>query len=109
MTDALAQFSSPEFQRDPYPFFHRLRETDPVHLTGKGFYLATRHADAEFLLSEAGGIFRAPELDQVMAAAPQIAGHRALWALATCVMAKNPPEHTRLRRLVAQYFTPRAV
>ncbi len=108
-TDILAAFATAEFQRDPYPLFRRLRETEPIHKTGKGFYLALRHSDSSFVLSEIGGIFRAPKLEMMIQAAPQITEHPALWALATCMMARNPPEHTRLRRLVARYFTPRAV
>ncbi len=107
--DLLAQFTSPEFQRDPYPFLHRLREADPIHRTTKGFYLATRHADADFVLTSTGDLFQSPGLAEVTAAMPQIAEHRALSILMTCVMARNPPEHTRLRRLVASWFTPRAI
>ena len=107
--DLLAQFVSPEFQRDPYPFLRRLRDADPIHRTAKGFYLATRHADASFLLAEVGDLFRGPGLAEMTVAMPQIAEHRALSILMTCVMARNPPKHTRLRKLVAGQFTPRAV
>jgi cytochrome P450 len=107
--DLLAQFTSPEFQRDPYPYLHRLREAEPIHRTAKGFYLATRHADASFVLTETGDLFQSPGLAEVTAAMPQIVEHRALSILMTCVMARNPPEHTRLRKLVASWFTPRAV
>jgi hypothetical protein len=31
----------PEFIADPYPFYHRLRATDPMHLTPLGFYIAS--------------------------------------------------------------------
>ncbi|QUQ65532.1 cytochrome P450 [Kutzneria sp. CA-103260] len=107
--DALAEFASPEFQRDPYPFLHRLRDVDPVHRTAKGFYLATRHADASFLLAGVGDLFRGPSFAELTAAMPQLTEHRALSILMTCLMAQNPPEHTRLRKLVASRFTPRAV
>jgi cytochrome P450 len=106
--DILVRFASPEFQRDPYPFFHELRERDPVHLTSKGFYLAMRHADSSFVLSEVGGLFRAPELEMLMKAMPEVTERRTQWMLVTCLMARNPPEHTRLRRLVARHFTPHA-
>ena len=36
---------APEFIANPYPYYHRLRETDPMHLTPLGFYVASRHAD----------------------------------------------------------------
>jgi hypothetical protein len=31
---------APEFITDPYPFYHRLRVTDPMHLTPLGLYVA---------------------------------------------------------------------
>ena len=36
---------APEFIANPYPYYQRLRETDPMHLTPLGFYVASRHAD----------------------------------------------------------------
>ena len=38
---------SPEFIRNPYPHYARMRATDPVHLTEHGMYVASRHADVE--------------------------------------------------------------
>jgi cytochrome P450 len=107
--DILALMVTPEFQRDPYPFLHRLRESDPVHLTSKGFYLATRHPDAELVLAETGALFQDPDPAQLIAAMPQIAEHRSLEVLVRCMMAQTPPKHTHTRRLVAQFFTPAAV
>ena len=34
-------FSDPAFFDDPYPFIHRLRREDPVHLTPFGFWFVT--------------------------------------------------------------------
>ncbi len=36
---------SPEFIRDPYPHYARLRTSDPMHLTPFGAYVASRHAE----------------------------------------------------------------
>lgn len=43
---------SPEFIADPYPFYHRLRATDPMHLTPLGFRVASRHADVTAILRD---------------------------------------------------------
>jgi cytochrome P450 len=43
---------SPEFIADPYPFYHRLRVTDPMHLTPLGLYVASRHADVSEILRD---------------------------------------------------------
>src|SRR5665213_2091947 len=37
---------SPEFIRNPYPHYERLRTADPMHLTPFGSYVASRHAEA---------------------------------------------------------------
>ena len=43
---------TPEFIADPYPFYHRLRVTDPMHLTPLGLYVASRHADVSEILRD---------------------------------------------------------
>jgi cytochrome P450 len=106
--DALAEFGTPGFLRDPYPFLKRLRETDPVHLTGKGFYLVSRHADLTYLLSGTTDLLRTPDIAMIAETMPQINEHRSLRTLLSSLLSMNPPEHTRVRRLVARVFTKRA-
>ena len=43
---------APEFIRDPYPYYERLRTTDPMHLTPLGMYVASRHAEASLVLRD---------------------------------------------------------
>ena len=43
---------APEFIADPYPFYHQLRATDPMHLTPLGFYVASRHGDVTEILRD---------------------------------------------------------
>ena len=43
---------APEFIRNPYPYYEKLRTTDPVHLTQHGMYLASRHADISLVLRD---------------------------------------------------------
>src|ERR1700682_440888 len=43
---------SPEFIRDPYPHYERLRTTDPMHLTAFGASVGIRHAEASFVLRD---------------------------------------------------------
>ena len=35
----------PEFHANPYPFYHALREKDPVHQSPIGFWVLTRYDD----------------------------------------------------------------
>lgn len=43
---------SPGFIRDPYPFYHHLREADPLHPSSLGMILASRRADVTQVLRD---------------------------------------------------------
>ena len=43
---------SPEFIRDPYPHYHRLRAADPVHRSPLGFFAASRHDHVSSILRD---------------------------------------------------------
>src|SRR3569833_2339859 len=43
---------APEFIRNPYPYYERLRTTDPVHVTEHGMYLTSRHADVSLVMRD---------------------------------------------------------
>jgi cytochrome P450 family 114 len=107
--DALAMFGTEEFLLDPYPFLKWLRENDPVHLTSKGYYLVSRHSDLVSLLSGTTDLLRTPDIATFAEFMPQIYQHKALETLLSSILSMNPPEHTRVRRLVARVFTRRAV
>ena len=42
----------PEFIRNPYPHYERMRSTDPVHLTPLGVYVCSRHAEASLVVRD---------------------------------------------------------
>jgi cytochrome P450 family 114 len=107
--DALASFAAPDFRRDPYPFLKWLRENDPVHRTSKGFYLVSRHADAAAVQRGTGELFRGPDRDHLAQHLPSALHHPSVAFRLDAMLLKNPPEHTRLRRLVARDFTPKRV
>ena len=44
---------SPDFIRDPYPTYHRLRRDDPMHRSPLGFIMVSRHADVAFISRDA--------------------------------------------------------
>jgi cytochrome P450 family 114 len=107
--DALASFMAPDFRRDPYPFLKWLRENDPVHQTSKGFHLVSRHADAVAVQRLTGDVFRGPDPARLAQHLPSALEHPSIAFRLDAMLLKNPPEHTRLRRLVAQDFTPKRV
>ncbi|MFJ5226962.1 cytochrome P450 [Streptomyces sp. NPDC088400] len=103
-----------EFATDPYPAYAWLREHAPVHRatlpSGVEAWLVTRYGDAKQALADAR-LSKNP----VHHAGPAhargktgIPGERNA-DLMTHLLNIDPPDHTRLRRLVSKAFTPRRV
>ncbi|MEV6235655.1 cytochrome P450 [Lentzea sp. NPDC051838] len=107
--NVLADLATPEVCRDPYPLLRWLRENEPVHRTSAGFYLVSRHCDAQWALRNSGDLLRGPDRDRLAEQFAWALSHRSMEFRLDHVLMKDPPEHTRLRRLVAQDFTPRRV
>ena len=92
---------TPEFLADPYPFYRRLREADPVHyweILGQGFWILTRHADV-------AGALRDPRLSS--ASTPRAWLPHELTE--GNVFYQDPPDHTRLRGLINKAFLPQVL
>ncbi|KIF69555.1 cytochrome P450 [Streptomyces sp. AcH 505] len=103
-----------EFATDPYPAYAWLREHAPVHRTtlpsGVDAWLVTRYGDAKQALADAR-LSKNPVHHAGSAAAKGktgIPGERDA-DLMTHLLNIDPPDHTRLRRLVSKAFTPRRV
>ena len=95
---------SPEFIRDPYPHYERLRRTDPVHITQHGMYLASRHAEASLVLRDKrfGKDFVERSKRRY---GPKIMEESIFSSMSHWMLQQDPPDHTRLRGLVVQAFT----
>jgi len=111
-------FTRPEFRRDPYSTYQRLREAAPLHCIEGGsfrFWVLTRHADVIAVLRDPRtSVDRAfqPKPPAVAAAVDPSALHplaRAMRAMSRIMLFRDPPDHTRLRGLVNKAFTPRMV
>ncbi|GAA1245220.1 MULTISPECIES: cytochrome P450 [Streptomyces] len=103
-----------EFATDPYPAYAWLRENAPVHRTklpsGVEAWLVTRYADARQALADSR-LSKNPEHhaeDAQGKSKTGIPGERSA-NLMTHLLNIDPPDHTRLRRLVSKAFTPRRV
>ncbi|HEX7083741.1 MAG TPA: cytochrome P450 [Gaiellaceae bacterium] len=94
-------------ERIPHETFELLRRESPVHWydwpLGKGFWCVTKHADliavskdTKTFSSEVGAT-ALEDLDE-----EQIEARKSMLDM-------DPPRHSRLRRLVSQEFTPRAI
>ena len=99
---------SPEFIRNPYPHYERLRTTDPMHQTPLGMYVASRHAEASLVLRDKR--FGKDYVERtVRRYGPKIMEEPVFRNFALTMLQQDPPDHTRLRGLVAKAFTARRV
>ncbi|MFC8364502.1 cytochrome P450 [Streptomyces griseorubiginosus] len=102
------------FATDPYPAYAWLREHAPVHRTrlpsGVEAWLVTRYADAKQALADQRLSKNPAHHDEPEHAKGKtgIPGERKA-ELMTHLLNIDPPDHTRLRRLVSKAFTPRRV
>ncbi|WP_420451226.1 cytochrome P450 [Ilumatobacter sp.] len=114
-TDPLAAFDvgDPSFTHDPYPALAALREAGPIHLhEPSGRWLVTRFDDVATALRDRrlGRSYThlhdhaemgRPEPDPRWSSFHE----HERWSL----LSLEPPDHTRLRRLVSKVFTPTSV
>ena len=96
---------APEFVADPYPAYQRIRERDPVHhsiLTEQ--VVVSRYADVDRILRNHRDFSN--DLQQARSSYGSLATRKKL---KPSILVLDPPDHTRLRRLVNRAFTPRSV
>jgi pimeloyl-[acyl-carrier protein] synthase len=87
------------FIADPYPTYRHLRETDPVHRSPLGAWLLTRYSEAVSVLRDLRfGHAYPPVARQSSRPNARLQGDMLLF--------KNPPDHTRLRRVVDRVIAP---
>jgi cytochrome P450 len=103
----------PGFVADPYPALARLREQAPVIFDERtNQWLVSRHADVNALLRDRrlGRSYRHVATNEEWGRPPPPADQAAFWDLLDLqLIDMEPPDHTRLRRLVTKAFTPRTV
>jgi hypothetical protein len=93
----------PAFRANPHPFLKHLREVDPVNETPIGVWRLSRYDDCVRLLTQvptgvrlSDGTFPGDTI--IPNGGP-----------ASFMLQQDPPNHTRLRKLVSKAFTPRAI
>lgn len=97
---------------DPYPLFARLRQEDPVHwCEPMNMWLLTRYDDIsrlirdnKRLISDRQSMYTDTLRPENLESASPLVRHIGLW-----LQNNNPPNHTRLRKLVNVAFTPRMI
>jgi hypothetical protein len=103
--EALFNPLTPEFHANPYPFYQRMRETDPVHLSPLGLWVLTRYDDCVTSLRDPR--FGRDGFEAILAA--QYGEESETGRLPRSMLFRDPPDHTRLRALVNRAFTPRVI
>jgi len=99
---------SPEFIRNPYPHYARMRTADPVHLSVHGSYVASRHAEVSLVMRDKR--FGKDYVDRTIRRyGPKIMDEPIFRSMSHWMLQQDPPDHTRLRGLVVKAFTARRV
>jgi cytochrome P450 len=102
----------PGFAENPYPQYQAMREHEPVHESPFGIWLLFRYDDVlRFLrdpsLSVEDANAKPTLLDQF---ADEVLGaDRERERGTRAMLNRDPPDHTRLRKLVSKAFTPRRI
>jgi cytochrome P450 len=98
------------FTDDPYPHYDRLRAAASAYEHPVGFWILSRYDDVSALLRSGlsvedrnAGPGPLRDLNEA------VYGDRGRRMGGVSMLDKDPPDHTRLRRLVSKAFTPRAV
>ncbi len=93
------------FLENPYPTYHALRKHDPVHRLPDDSYFVTRYDDCM-------AVYRDPQTfisDKKVEFGKKYGDSPLFKHHTTSLVFNDPPLHTRVRKLLAPAFTPRAV
>ena len=94
-----------DFYEDPFPTYHELRRWDPVHRCPDGSYFLTRYDDIVAVYQDHHRF----SSDKRVEFAPKFGATPLYEHHTTSVVFRDPPDHTRIRRLFAPAFTPKAL
>ncbi len=118
MTQALADYGflklNEEILANPYPFYRALREQAPIYREPDyGVFLLSRYADilevnAQPEMFSSILVATAPYMDPP-APLDELAEWRESQPFSDKILSNDPPDHTRHKRLINRFFTPRHV
>lgn len=103
----------PEFYTDPYPIYHQLRDSEPVHKSFIGAWLLTRYADVKAVLRDPR--FTVDKQAKRLKTKSYYLEQRQsnlntlVQNTSNFLLYLDPPDHTRLRGLVSKAFYPGVV
>ena len=92
----LLPFADPVYQADPYPYYVVARDQGPIYESPLGVHVVTRHVDNFKLLRD-----------------PRMSSRQLDFGIASVfhdsVLGQDSPDHGRLRKISASWFTPAMV
>jgi len=112
-TDPIFEFrpEDPAFLADPFPVFARMRDQDPCHWSPRlKSWVLTRYDDVKRVCL--GSEMSSNRLAPFFATLPSQASGRIaslVRYLSLWMVFRDPPDHTRLRRLASKVFTVKAM
>jgi cytochrome P450 len=105
-------FLTPEGKSNPYPRYAAIRESSPAFRSGMGFVVVGRYEDCQWVLRDPrfGKGEQGPMWEEYgLTEAEWQERFPDFQQRVTSMLGLDPPDHTRLRRLVAKAFTPKTV
>jgi cytochrome P450 len=101
--------ADPGFRQDPYAHYRRLRESTPVFRSPAGFWVLSRHRECDLVMRDERFGYPPPAAaaKDPAAGGPALPGGFADQRHMLIFM--NPPDHTRLRRVLRDTFGPRVM
>jgi cytochrome P450 len=102
---------TPGFTDDPYPHFAELRAGNPIEHNELGFWALWRYVESADVLRAKMSV----QDDKVIHVGPmadvyeQVYAEKGLDSGVKSMLDLDPPDHTRLRKLVSKAFTPRTI
>ena len=110
--ELLFDLTDPRLKQDPYPIFKTLRDTEPMHFSPLGFWVATRYEDIRAVLMDRTNFGQGDFLQNIRLFYGQdfdVLSHSAYRWLSEIFLYQDPPRHTRVRGLVTQALTARRI
>ena len=109
----MIDFTSPDLKQHPFLVLKDLRTTAPLYRfempNGKHAWMVTRYDDVLAIIKDPRIVKDIRRVLPPESAANFVSPSDALSMLRFHMLSSDPPDHTRLRRLVSKVFTPRMI
>ncbi|QHT45468.1 cytochrome P450 [Bacillus sp. SB49] len=107
--ETMEQLYQSNFKDNAYPFYEKMRDKQPVFQMSDGTpatWLVTKYDDVKEMLKAPGFLKDQTKLIQ---RTPDDDGDKEITIFENMMLDVDPPDHTRLRKLVQPYFHPKTI